>query len=149
MRGRELRRRRRPLLPPSRRPSLRCPQIPSNSSIATADTSKVATDLKPVVACLTEAFGAVQQAYAGVPSKKREVDDNSRRLGILFWKLNLGDIKPSVRTQLLELCKALSSRDFGTAQRLHVSLTTTDFDECGQWLTAIKRIIQGLQQIRV
>ena len=137
--------------PPSPQPAPKpaVPQIPSNISIATADTSKVATDLKPVVACLTEAFGAVQQAYAGVPSKKREVDDNSRRLGILFWKLNLGDIKPSVRTQLLELCKALSSRDFGTAQRLHVSLTTTDFDECGQWLTAIKRIIKGLQQIRV
>jgi protein transport protein SEC31 len=123
------------------------PRIPSNISIASADVSQVAADLKPVIACLTESYNICAKAYEGNPGKKREVDDNSRRLGILFFKLNMGDIKPSVKASLLELCKALSARDFVSASKIHISLTTTDFDECGQWLTALKRIIKTRQQV--
>lgn len=109
--------------------------------------SKVATDLKPVVSCLIESYNICAKAYEGNPGKKREVDDNSRRIGILFFKLNIGDVKPSVRAQLLDLCRALSARDFASASKIHISLTTTDFDECGQWLTALKRIIKTRQTL--
>ena len=123
------------------------PQIPSNITIASADVSKVAPDLKPVIACLTESYNICAKAYEGNPGKQREVNDNSRRLGILFFKLNIGDIKPSVKTSLIELCRALSARDFPSASKIHISLTTTDFDECGQWLTALKRIIKTRQTL--
>ncbi len=123
------------------------PQIPSNISIASADVSKVAPDLKPIIACLTESYNICAKAYEGNPGKKREVLDNSRRLGILFFKLNIGDIKPTVKTQLLDLCRALSARDFPSASKIHINLTTTDFDECGQWLTALKRIIKTRQTL--
>ena len=109
--------------------------------------SKVAPDLKPVVSCLIESYNICAKAYEGKPGKKREVDDNSRRIGILFFKLNIGDVKPSVRAQLLDLCRALSARDFASASKIHISLTTTDFDECGQWLTALKRIIKTRQTL--
>lgn len=123
------------------------PQAPANISIATADVSKVATDLKPAVSCLIESYNICAKAYEGNPGKKREVDDNSRRIGILFFKLNIGDVKPSVRAQLLDLCRALAARDFASASKIHISLTTTDFDECGQWLTALKRIIKTRQTL--
>ena len=47
--------------------------------------------------------------------KKRELDDTSRRLGTLFWRLANNDISPGVKASLRELCAALDARDFPTA----------------------------------
>lgn len=123
------------------------PHIPANVSIDNVDITKVGANLKPVIDCLKASFSMCAQAYQGNPSKKREIDDNSRRLGILFFKLNANDIKASVKAQLIALCQALSARDFAQASRIHINLTTTDFDECGQWLTALKRLIKTRQAI--
>ena len=128
-------------------PKPAAPQIPANINISNADVSSVPQDMKGVVACLKDSYNLCASAYANNPSKKREVEDNSRRLGILFFKLNLNDVKPSVKAQLQELCKALGSKDFAQASKIHISLTTTDFDECGQWLTALKRLIKTRQMI--
>lgn len=41
--------------------------------------------MQPVVAALKQLFSGVAAAQAGQHGKKREMDDNSRRLGMLFW----------------------------------------------------------------
>lgn len=41
-----------------------------------------------------------------------------------------------------QLCAALDSGDYGTATQIQVGLTTSDWDECSQWLTALKRLVK-------
>ena len=70
------------------------------------------------------------------------MEDNSKRLGNLFWSLNKGDVSPSVSAKLQLLQQALDAGDLQYANNLQVQMTTTDWDECSQWLTALKRLIK-------
>jgi protein transport protein SEC31 len=118
------------------------------------------------------------------------MDDNSKRLGALLWRLNEGGVSPHVAAKLLQLCAALDAGNYagaaqiqargapggraGPAKRVcaasggawrtaaapwahmspyttlpspprQVELTTSDWDECGTWLTALKRLIKVRQ----
>jgi protein transport protein SEC31 len=53
------------------------------------------------------------------------MDDNSRRLGGLFWKLNEAQVAPHVVAKLLQMCAALDAGNWPAAQHLQV---------CGVWL---------------
>ena len=75
-------------------------------------------------------------------ARKREMDDNSKRLGGLFWKLNEGQVSQHVVAKLLQLCGALDQGNWPGASHVQVELTTSDWDECGTWLTALKRLIK-------
>mmetsp|Transcript_24380 Transcript_24380/g.43410 ORF Transcript_24380/g.43410 Transcript_24380/m.43410 type:complete len:1160 (-) Transcript_24380:43-3522(-) len=116
---------------------------PSTINIQTADTSSVPAELKPVVNSLGRLFQHVQSFSA--PAKKREMDDNAKRLGGLFWHLNKADVSPSVAGKLTALCQALDAGDFPQASHIQVQMTTSDWDECSQWLTALKRLIKSAQ----
>lgn len=114
---------------------------PAHISMATADVSKVPADQKPVLGALNNLFNFCMQA-ANTPAKKREMDDNSRRIGTLFWKLNEGQVVPHVLQKLLQLCAALDAGNWPAAAHIQVELTASDWDECGMWLTALKRLIK-------
>lgn len=61
----------------------------------TTDTSKVPAHQMPIVSTLTRLFNGTSEALGGSranPAKRREIEDNSKRLGGLFAKLNSGDI---------------------------------------------------------
>ncbi len=74
--------------------------------------------MKPVVAALR---GLVQEVAAALgPAKKREAEDNSRRIGALFWRINAGDVSPGVQAQLQQLSAALSAGDIAAAQSIQV-----------------------------
>jgi len=47
--------------------------------------------------------------------------------------------------KLQQLCAALDAGDFGSAGHVQVMLTTSDWDECSSWLTALKRLIKVRQ----
>jgi protein transport protein SEC31 len=114
----------------------------------TVDTSKVPANMQPAVNSLRGLFDMCSKApQMQAASKKRENEDNSKRLGQLLWKLNAGDISDRVAQQLLRLCQALDQGDLNTAGQVQVSLTATDWDECGQWLTALKRLIKTRQMM--
>uniref|UniRef100_A0A0E0ANQ7 Sec16 Sec23-binding domain-containing protein n=1 Tax=Oryza glumipatula TaxID=40148 RepID=A0A0E0ANQ7_9ORYZ len=119
------------------------------ATVQTADTSKVSAELKPVIATLTRLFDETSKAMGGSQVKKREIEDNSRKIGTLFAKLNSGDISPNVSSKLIQLCSALDSGDFATAMHLQVLLTTSDWDECNFWLAALKRMIKTRQNFRM
>ncbi|KAH9534416.1 hypothetical protein CY35_17G005100 [Sphagnum magellanicum] len=121
------------------------------ATVQTADTSNVAAELKPVVATLTRLFNETSDAVGGSrapPAKKREIDDNSRKLGALFVKLNSADISPNASLKLGQLCQALNVGDYATALQIQVALTTSDWDECSFWLAALKRMIKTRQSLR-
>lgn len=103
--------------------------------------------LRPVVASLTNLYKVCEMGAGGHPAKKREVEDSSKKLGALFWKMNMGEVSQSVAGKLLQLCQALDAGDFVTATHLQVSLTTSDWDECSAWLTALKRLIKARHQM--
>jgi hypothetical protein len=53
-------------------------------------------------------------------AKKREMDDNSRRIGSLFWKLNEGQVAPHVLQKLMQLCAALDAGNWPAAAHIQV-----------------------------
>ncbi|KAE9620190.1 putative transcription factor WD40-like family [Lupinus albus] len=121
-------------------------------TVQTADTSKVPVHQAPIVATLTRLFNETSEALGGSranPAKKREIEDNSKRLGGLFAKLNSGDISKNAADKLLQLCQALDDGDFGTALQIQVLLTTTEWDECQSWLGSLKRMIKTRQNVRL
>lgn len=78
---------------------------------------------KPIVTTLTRLFNETSEALGGSranPAKKREIEDNSKKLGGLFAKLNSGDISKNASDKLLQLCQALDNGDFGTALQIQV-----------------------------
>ncbi|XP_051146366.1 protein transport protein SEC31 homolog B [Andrographis paniculata] len=120
-------------------------------TVQTVDTSNVPAHQKPVIATLTRLFNETSEALGGSranPAKKREIEDNSKKLGALFAKLNSGDISKNAAEKLVQLCQALDSGDYGTALQIQVLLTTSDWDECNFWLATLKRMIKTRQNIR-
>ena len=78
----------------------------------------------PIVTTLTRLFNETSDALGGSranPARKREIEDNSKRLGGLFAKLNSGDISKNASDKLLQLCQALDNGDFGTALQIQVN----------------------------
>ncbi|CAI8611646.1 unnamed protein product [Vicia faba] len=121
-------------------------------TVQTADTSKVSAQQMPIVTTLTRLFNETSEALGGSranPAKRREIEDNSKRLGGLFAKLNSGDISKNASDKLLQLCQALDNGDFGTALQIQVLLTTTEWDECQSWLGSLKRMIKTRQSVRL
>ncbi|CAK9869335.1 unnamed protein product [Sphagnum jensenii] len=126
------------------------PSTPA-ATVQTADTSNVAAELKPAVATLTRLFNETSDAVGGSrapPAKRREIDDNSRKLGTLFVKLNSADLSANASMKLVQLCQALEVGDYATALQIQVALTTSDWDECSFWLAALKRMIKTRQSLR-
>lgn len=120
-------------------------------TMQTVDTSEVPAELRPVITTLTRLYNETSEALGGShanPAKKREIDDNSKKIGSLFAKLNGGDISPNAANKLRQLCQALDSGDFAAALHIQVGLTTSDWDECNFWLAALKRMIKTRQSMR-
>ncbi|OAY39931.1 protein transport protein SEC31 homolog B [Manihot esculenta] len=117
-------------------------------TIQTVDTSNVPAHHKPVIATLTRLFKETSEALGGSranPARKREIEDNSRKIGALFAKLNSGDISKNASDKLVQLCQALDKNDFSTALQIQVLLTTSEWDECNFWLATLKRMIKTRQ----
>ncbi|KAI3996215.1 hypothetical protein MKX01_000011 [Papaver californicum] len=120
-------------------------------TVQTVDTSKVPAHQKPVISTLTRLFNETSEALGGPrapPAKKRELDDNSKKMGALFAKLNSGDISKNAADKLVQLCVALDNGDFATALQIQVQMTTSEWDECNFWLAALKRMIKTRQSVR-
>lgn len=76
-----------------------------------------------MVATLNRLFNETSEALGGAranPGKKREIEDNSRKMGALFSKLNSGDISKNAADKLGQLCQALDTGDYGRALQIQV-----------------------------
>jgi len=115
---------------------------PADVALMTADISKIPGNLVPIVNSFRSLYQAGEQVAATQPARKRELDDASKKLGALVWKMNEGTVSDSVTSKLLSLAAALDAYDYAGAAHVQVQLTTGDWDECSMWLTALKRIIK-------
>lgn len=106
----------------------------------TVDTTKISPDLAHIAQALRALYDACAAASASQPAKRKEMDDSSKRLGVLLWKLAAGEVSGSVIAKLKALAQALDAYDFAAAQQSQMALTTGDWDECSVWLTALKRL---------
>ncbi|KAF5180814.1 transport protein SEC31-like protein, partial [Thalictrum thalictroides] len=139
-----------PPSPPA--PTQVAPAAAPPPTVQTVDTSNVPAQQRTVVTTLTKLFNETSEALGGSranPGRKREIDDNSRKIGALFAKLNSGDISKNAADKLVQLCHALDMGDFGTALQLQVLLTTSEWDECNFWLATLKRMIKTRQSVRI
>ncbi|ESQ43725.1 hypothetical protein EUTSA_v10005758mg [Eutrema salsugineum] len=142
-----------PASPPTQQAAAQVAPTPAAPppTLQTADTSNVPAHQKPVIATLTRLFNETSEALGGTranPAKKREIEDNSRKLGALFVKLNSGDISKNAADKLAQLCQALDNHDFSAALQIQVLLTTSEWDECNFWLATLKRMIKARQNVR-
>ncbi|CAH8310208.1 unnamed protein product [Eruca vesicaria subsp. sativa] len=144
-----------PASPPTQQAAMQAAPAPAPAAppptVQTADTSNVPAHQKPVIATLTRLFNETSEALGGAranPTKKREIEDNSKKLGALFVRLNSGDISKNAADKLAQLCQALDNHDFGAALQIQVLLTTSEWDECNFWLSTLKRMIKGRQNMR-
>ncbi|XP_051213974.1 protein transport protein SEC31 homolog B [Lolium perenne] len=135
------------LAQPPAQPAVAPPAPPP--TVQTADTSNVSAELRPVIATLTRLYDETSKALGGTQAKKREIEDNSKKIGALFAKLNTGDISPNVSSKLIQMCSALDNSDLATAMQIQIQLTTSDWDECNFWLSALKRMIKTKQNFRM
>jgi protein transport protein SEC31 len=88
------------------------------------DVHGFSAELKPAVATLTRLFNETSDALGGTrapPAKRREIDDNSRKLGTLFVKLNSADLSANASMKLVQLCQALDVGNYATALQIQVS----------------------------
>lgn len=115
---------------------------PTTIALMTADISKIPGNLIPVVNSFRSLYQSAEQFAATQPARKRELDDASKKLGGLVWKINEGQVSESVTSKLLKLAASLDAYDYPGAAHLQVQLTTSDWDECSSWLTALKRLIK-------
>ncbi|KAF5833999.1 hypothetical protein DUNSADRAFT_9484 [Dunaliella salina] len=134
-----------PAQPPKPQPPPPPAGPPANISVATVDTSRVPPDQQPIVASLVNLHASCTP-FATNPAKKREMDDNSKKIGQLLWRLNAGEVSEGVVPKLMQLCMAIDAADWHAANHIQVQMTTTDWDECGYWLSAVKRLIKMRMQ---
>ena len=129
-----------PQTPPPPPPAPAKPQPPADCRMETVDTTKISPDLAHIAQALRALYDACAAASASQPAKRKEMDDSSKRLGVLLWKLAAGEVSGSVIAKLKALAQALDAYDFAAAQQSQMALTTGDWDECSVWLTALKRL---------
>ncbi|CAO3644634.1 unnamed protein product [Cunninghamella blakesleeana] len=80
------------------------------------------------------------------PSQKKFWDDVDKRLGYLFDQLNNHEVSESVIQSLLKLVDAYNYGKYEEAQNIQMNLVTTKYDECSNWLLALKRIIEHAKE---
>ena len=48
------------------------------------------------------------------------MDDNTRKVDQLFWRLNAGEVSSGVLPKLVQLCQAIDAGDWHTANHIQV-----------------------------
>ncbi|KAK2080829.1 hypothetical protein QBZ16_000683 [Prototheca wickerhamii] len=115
---------------------------PPGTTLLSVDPSSAPPPLQPVIRSLAALYSTCEAAPAA-----RELEDASRRLGLLAWRLSQGGVSDSVASKLQALAAALDAGDVAGATRVQAALTRDDWDESSGWLSALKRLIKLRQML--
>jgi hypothetical protein len=75
--------------------------------------------------------------------------ESQKSKDLMFTKLNIAELSPSVVKSLHDMAQAFGRQDFRAAQTIHTSLVTSDWALHKDWLRGIKSLIQlGLKRFR-
>lgn len=83
-----------------------------------------------------------------ISNNARILKDVESKMQEFFNKLRSGELNDTTMNLVIELTEAFASGDFATVGRTHLELTNKTWNENGNWLTAMKRIIQAKQSSR-
>ncbi|EEA06563.1 uncharacterized protein CMU_012370 [Cryptosporidium muris RN66] len=78
------------------------------------------------------------EAFVNEPRKQA---DAQKRFDELFDKLKTGNITDHVSNQVVKLCQAMQSGDFVAAHKIHIDLSSSEWEHNKNWLMAFKRIL--------
>jgi hypothetical protein len=120
-------------------------QIPpsSGATIPTSSKMRASHSTSDTSACVQACEPLAAQSMA----KQREMETYAQRLGFLFWQLNCRQLSPPVIALLSDFASSVSQFDWPAVQRTHMKLTGSHWDECGQWLQAVKRLSKARQAL--
>ncbi|KAL2131971.1 hypothetical protein VTI74DRAFT_4398 [Chaetomium olivicolor] len=104
------------------------------------DRSHIPPNAQRLVEILTQ---DMQRVAAKAPATfAPQVKDTQKRLGLLFDHLNNGElVKPDTIEQLDKIAQAIASKEYEVAARLQMEVLREKTEECGQWMTGLKRLI--------
>ncbi|KAI9820649.1 MAG: protein transport protein S31 [Pycnora praestabilis] len=113
---------------------------PVPSKYPPGDRSHIPSNAQPIYEILD---GDMQRVKSRAPpSFKAQVNDTEKRLNILFDHLNNEDLlKRDTVQSMVELSQAMQARNYEDAQAIHIDILTNKTDECGNWMTGVKRLI--------
>lgn len=131
-----------PAAAPAPPPAPVVPKPPANLTMDAVETKEVKPAHQAIVKSLTVLFKQCEAAAGSHPARKKEVDDASKRLAVLMWKLNRGDVSESACGKLTQMAAALDGGDVAAATQVQVAMTTSDWDECSGFLAALKRLLK-------
>ena len=83
------------------------------------------------------------------PAQARLIEDCEKRLITLFDRMNQDQFSKNEQVigQSLELAKCISDRNLDQAMTIQSSLYSSHFDDVGNWMVAIKRLIEMAKKI--
>ncbi|KAF8460267.1 hypothetical protein BDZ91DRAFT_739452 [Kalaharituber pfeilii] len=105
------------------------------------DRTHIQEQYKPIYELLIADMNRVKAVAPA--SYKRQVADTEKRLNILFDHINNEELlSADTLASLLSLAQAMASRDYHTAHAIHLDLVTHKTEECANWMTGVKRLIE-------
>jgi len=127
------------------------PSFPQQQQAPSASTSPKAQPLVPVDPArippnsqqIYQTFQSLIQfcQQRALPVQRRVVEDSVKRLQFLFHQLANSELSDHVHAELLRVCPLIQQRQYEAAIEWHVPLMTAHFAEVGQWILAIKRLL--------
>lgn len=116
---------------------------PAGLTMETVEMGKIPADLAGVARSFTGLYqGGLAQA-ASNPVKRKEMEDNSKKLAILLWRLGAGEVGPQVLGRVREMAGALDRGDLNAANQVQHDLTATAWEENKDWLMATRRLLKA------
>lgn len=127
-------------------PAPATPQTPSRHSFG--DKSHIPASQMPLVNDLQKFVSQSLQAANGLQQKKM-AEDAEKKIAILFDQMNNSEVPQDVVGKLNELVAALNVNDFQNAHRTQLEMMTTRIEVTGGWIVGIKRIIDGVERLKL
>ncbi|SCV67953.1 BQ2448_74 [Microbotryum intermedium] len=124
--------------PPPSRPE------PPKSKYPPGDTTHIPAESKPIYNCLNAQLTGMRNLPPGPPQQRKMVDDTAKRLSMLFDALNCETLSVATRDRLLEICRAIDTRNKAQALDLHLQMLTSGANDLAAWQAAVKLIISRL-----
>ncbi|KAI8643131.1 hypothetical protein BD408DRAFT_442835 [Parasitella parasitica] len=110
--------------------------------------SDITLDVQGVSNTLSSKLELCRTTFESGP-QKRILDDTSRRITVLLGELEKKKLPNDVVKSLHTLTKALEENDYSKALEVHTQLMTTQYENHGNWLVGLRRLIDLTEKASV
>ncbi len=116
------------------------PVSPRFSQAEPVDPSKIPANSQAIYQAFSTLISFCQQR--ALPQQRRILEDSIKRLQHLFHQLANQELSPHVHSEMLRMSQLIAQRHYDGVLELQVPLMTAHFTEVGQWILAVKRLIE-------